>query len=343
MNFIKRGVGGNSRHHAVLRAGLDEGRGARGRPTGTSSRTGAAARALRRLRRATPRSSRSATRPCGTTWSGTSSRVSSTASGSGGTRGIHRPIQRGPRRAQGGRSGNRVGGPYLDLAATRRFVPQLLTGGRLGRVRPTALESFGALEGAPDGADFVVVDGHATTVPGRRPGEFAALEKFAEVGAWIRTAGDRSPSGGRSGTSSGGPTVAGTRGCPARRGHDPTGQRRRRRHPPLEPSPGRGDCPTCLWTDTWRVDEASRCRFSPSPPAFRPLFLPSVERRKVQVADGLLALASDRARVIVNTTDKRISASVDGRRIELSAYETQWVTASRRLEPGPARPRSWSG
>jgi hypothetical protein len=30
---------------------------------------------------------------------------------------------------------------------------------------------------------------------------------------------------------------------------------------------------------------------------------------------------------MVNTTDEMVTASVDGHRIELSAYETRWVTA----------------
>ncbi|HME77077.1 MAG TPA: xylan 1,4-beta-xylosidase, partial [Mycobacterium sp.] len=94
------------------------------------------------------------------------------------------------------------------------------------------------------------------------------------------------------------------------------------------PGPDEAECATRLWTDTRKADGGRPLPFLTDVlQRFVRWFPPSVERRKVHVADGLLALASDRALVIVNTTDERISASVDGRRIELSAYETQWVTA----------------
>ena len=94
------------------------------------------------------------------------------------------------------------------------------------------------------------------------------------------------------------------------------------------PRPDGADCATCLWTDTWAAEGGQPLPFlTDFLQRFVRSFPPSVERRKAQVADGLLALASERALVIVNTTQEMISASVDGRWIELSAYETRWVTA----------------
>jgi hypothetical protein len=90
-----------------------------------------------------------------------------------------------------------------------------------------------------------------------------------------------------------------------------------------------GELCRCLWTDTRETDGSQPLPFLTDVlQRFVRWFPPTVERRKVHVPDGLLALASDRAVVIVNTTDKRISASVDGRQMEWSAYQTRWVTAN---------------
>ena len=111
------------------------------------------------------------------------------------------------------------------------------------------------------------------------------------------------------------------------------------------PRPDEAEGAVCLWDGHLEEQTvASPCPFSPMFPALRPLVLPYVERQKVYMADGLL-----RACVRPSTRDcehhgpGRIRASVDGRQIERLRTETWWVTASRRLEPGPARPRSWSG
>jgi hypothetical protein len=56
-------------------------------------------------------------------------------------------------------------------------------------------------------------------------------------------------------------------------------------------------------------------------------FPPGVDRRKMQVPDGLLALASDDSIVIVNTTNSTISATVDGHRLDFSPYATRWISS----------------
>ena len=94
------------------------------------------------------------------------------------------------------------------------------------------------------------------------------------------------------------------------------------------PRPDGADCATCLWTDTWEADGGQPLPFlTDFLQRFVRSFPPGVDRRKVHVGDGLFALASRRALVMVNTTDETVSASVDGQPIELSAYETRWVTA----------------
>ena len=225
---------------------------------------------------------------------------------------------------------NQVGGPYLDFAYpfdSSHTSPYLR--GSWGAVDQRALDAFAYWKLHRKGADFVVVDAHATTQDGAAD-EFAALEKFAEVGAWLRRQVGSLPIWWSEWYVE-----------PARPDWSPQHEVALRVAAMIQlassgadailywnPRPDGADCATCLWTDTWTVDGGQPLPFLTDVlQRFVRSFPPSVERRKVQVADGLLALASDRARVIVNTTDKRISASVDGRRIELSAYETQWVTA----------------
>ncbi|MGZ8814453.1 MAG: xylan 1,4-beta-xylosidase, partial [Mycobacterium sp.] len=58
---------------------------------------------------------------------------------------------------------------------------------------------------------------------------------------------------------------------------------------------------------------------------------PDAERKKVPVADGLVALKSGRTLLIVNTTDAPISATVHSEQVELSPYEVKWVTLPQRV------------
>lgn len=224
---------------------------------------------------------------------------------------------------------NQVGGPYLDFASkplgSPGSSPQLQ--GPWGAVDQRSIDAFVYWKLQRKGADFVAVDAHATTDQGA-PDEFTAVQKFAAVNAWLRTQVNVpiwwpewyvEPS--RSGWSSEHQVALRV----AAMIELATGAQTILY---WNPRPGGPDCATCLWTDTRMADGG---RPLPLLADFLQRFVRSfpsgVERRKVHVADGLLALASERALVIVNTTDRMISAAVNGRRIELSGYGTQWMTA----------------
>jgi hypothetical protein len=224
---------------------------------------------------------------------------------------------------------NQVGGPYLDFAEPYDAShSSAVLRGSWGSVDKRVLDAFAHWKLHRKGADFVAVDAHATTGDGASD-EFAALGKFSAIDAWLRrqvnlpiwwvewyvepASADWSPehevalrvAAMIELASSGADTVL-----------------------YWNPRPGDADCATCLWTDTMMADGGRPLPFlTDILQRFVRSFPPSVDRRKVQISDGLLALASDSVIVIVNTTDSTINATVDGQQIELSAYATRWITA----------------
>ena len=224
---------------------------------------------------------------------------------------------------------NQVGGPYLDFAApVDSSHRSIYLHGSWGAVDQRVLDAFAYWKLHRTGADFVVVDGHATTGDGVSD-EFAAVAKFAAVGAWLRKQ----------------VSVpiwwAEWYVDPASATWPPERQIALRVAAMIElastapdtvlywnAGSGGPECPTCLWTDTRMVDGGQPLPFlTDFLQRFVKEFPPNVDRQKVSIADGLLALASPRALLIVNTTDSAISAPVDGRTVQFSAYETRWITA----------------
>lgn len=230
---------------------------------------------------------------------------------------------------------NLVGGPYVEFASKPVGSPDSspLLQGPWGAVDQRYIDAFVYWNLGRKGVDFVAVDAHATTAQGA-PDEFVAVQKFAAVTTWLRAQIDV--------------PIWWTEWYvePAGPGWSPERQVALRAAAMIElassgadtvlywnPRPDGAECAGCLWTDTWASGGGRPLPFLDVLQRFARWFPPTVVRRKVEVADGLLALESDRARLIVNTTDRRISAYVDGRQIEWSAYEMQWVTAA----------GSWSG
>jgi len=224
---------------------------------------------------------------------------------------------------------NQVGGPYLDFAQpydASHSSPDLR--GSWGAVDQRVLDAFAYWNRHRKGADFVAVDGHATTDDGAAD-EFAALEKFAAVDAWLRKQVNLPI------------WWAEWYVEPASADWSPEHEIALRVAAMIElaisgtdtvlywnPRRDGADCATCLWTDTRMADGGQPLPFlTDFLQRFVRSFPPGVDRRKVRIADGLLALASERALVVVNTTDRTISAAVNGRRIELSGYETRWIAS----------------
>jgi hypothetical protein len=223
---------------------------------------------------------------------------------------------------------NRVGGPYLDFAEPHdasHSAPDLR--GSWGAVDQRVLDAFVYWERHRKGADFVAVDGHATTGDGASD-EFAALAKFAAVDAWLRKQVNLPI------------WWAEWYVEPASADWSPEHQVALRVAAMIElastgadtvlywnPRPDGADCATCLWTDTRMAGGGQPLPFlTDFLQRFASVFPPGVDRQKVRIADGLLALASERTLVIVNTTNRTISATVEGRPIEWSGYETRWIT-----------------
>lgn len=226
---------------------------------------------------------------------------------------------------------NQVGGPYVEFASkapgSPGTSPELQ--GPWGAVDQRYLDAFTYWNQHRSGADFVAVDAHATTAQGA-PDEFTAVQKFAAVDTWLRKQVDvpiwwpewyvEPTQPGWSWdhqvalriaamiefASSGADTVL-----------------------YWSPRPQGEECASCLWTDTWTTDGGRPLPFLHVLQRFVRWFPPTVDREKVDLGDGVVALESHLARVIVNTTDQRITVAVDGRQIALSAYETRWLTATR--------------
>lgn len=224
--------------------------------------------------------------------------------------------------------GNQVGGPYLDFAQpfdASHSSPYLA--GPWGSVDRRVLDAFDYWNHHRRGADFVVVDGHAITGDGVES-EFAALKKFAAVNGWLRTQVDL--------------PIWWAEWYVEPSHADWTAERQvaLRVAAMIElagsgadtalywnPRPDDPGCATCLWTDTRMPDGGRPLPFlTDFLQRFVQSFPPDVDRRMLESADGLLALASDRTYVIVNTTDRNVTAVVDGRQIDFSAYQSRWVS-----------------
>jgi hypothetical protein len=225
---------------------------------------------------------------------------------------------------------NRVGGPYLDMTAepvgSPNSSPSLF--GSWGSADQRVLDAFDHWLAHKHGADFVVVDGHATTATGAAD-EFTALSMFSAVNRWIQEQTDL--------------PIWWSEWYVERTGEDWSPQRQvalrvaamielaqsgARTVLYWNPRPRGEDCATCLWTDT-RVDGGGR----PLPfltdvlQPFARWFPPGTQLRTVPTPPGLRILAQDRAMVVVNTTDERVTATVDGQQVALGPYEIRWFTA----------------
>lgn len=223
---------------------------------------------------------------------------------------------------------NQVGGPYLDFAQpfdVSHSAPGLR--GSWGAVDQRVLDAFVYWKVHRKGADFVAVDGHATTGPGVQ-NEFAALEKFGAVGTWLRKQVDLPIWWVEWYVQPADPDWSAQHVVALRvaamiqlagSGADTVLY--------WNPRPGGADCVTCLWTDTGNADGGHPLPFLTDVlQRLAVSFPPGSDRRKVSMVNGLLSLESQRNLLIVNTTGAPIAAGVDGRRIELAGYETRWIT-----------------
>ncbi|WP_433423251.1 xylan 1,4-beta-xylosidase [Microtetraspora malaysiensis] len=229
----------------------------------------------------------------------------------------------------------KVGGPYVPVASRAGDAAGSEVAGPWGAVDPTVLKAVDYWLRHKRGADFVVVDGGVTGEDGRsRPDEFGALGKFGAMTTWLRE---------RSGLpvwwaefyplpcASLEPGGA----CPALDWDE------RRRTAVTAAAlielaasgadtalywdthrPKARDCPLCLWSGD---DGAPR-------PAlallrdFAHRFPEGTEPVAVDVSTPRVrALGGVGRTIVVNTTDRRLTARVDGRELTLKPYEVRWT------------------
>ncbi len=219
-----------------------------------------------------------------------------------------------------------VGGPYLDFAgepADSRDASQDLNGS-WGWADQRALDAFEYWLEHKNGADFVVVDGHATA---GETDEFTALGKFSAVNAWITERTDLPL------------WWAEWYVEPSAEGWTPEHEVALRVAAMIElarsgadtvlywnPNPAGTDCATCLWTDTWQVDGGRPLPFLTDVlQRFARWFPPGTVTGEIDTPSGVTALATAEAAVVVNTTTSWQTVSVDGEDTTLAPYETHWV------------------
>ncbi|SBT92881.1 Glycosyl hydrolases family 39 [Streptomyces sp. DI166] len=230
-----------------------------------------------------------------------------------------------------------VGGPYLvmDSLDPRETHASPTLKGAWGAMDRRVLDAFSYWNEHKAGADFVVVDGSSYTRHDELlPDEFAATDKFTAVGEWVRrqTGGELplwwaeyyvEPADGddnRHGWSETRRAAVHAAGLIAMaRGGATSGFY-------WNPEAEKGtDCPGCLWTPTDRAEGGRELPLYGLLSRFAAAFPPGTEYRDLSAPDHLRVLATDRTALVVNTLDRSTTATVDGKRVKLQAYEVRWL------------------
>ncbi|MEV0222529.1 xylan 1,4-beta-xylosidase [Streptomyces sp. NPDC050704] len=235
-----------------------------------------------------------------------------------------------------------VGGPYLvmdSLDPRQKEDASPTLKGAWGTADQRVLDAFEYWNENKAGADFVVVDGSSYTKDDELlPDEFAATEKFTAVSRWVRERTGELPlwwaeyyvepadadddrddwSEPRRVAVQASGLIAMARGGTTSAFY-------------WNPEKEKGaECAGCLWTTTDRADGGKPMPMLDLVSRFAKEFPPGTEYERVSVAadaaPDLRVLADDEAVVVVNTLDRRISADVDGERLDLDAYEVKWLS-----------------
>ncbi|MEV6173611.1 xylan 1,4-beta-xylosidase [Streptomyces sp. NPDC051954] len=233
-----------------------------------------------------------------------------------------------------------VGGPYLvmDSLDPREDDASTTFKGPWGAMDQRTLDAFDYWNKHKAGADFVVVDGSSYTRDDELlPDEFAATDKFTAVGEWVR---ERAPglplwwaeyyvepadgNDDRHGWSEPRRVAVQAAGMIAMaKGGATSGFY-------WNPEEETGtDCPGCLWTPTASGDGGTKLPMYDLVSRFDTEFPPGTRYETVSVAQkdvpDVRVLADDKAVLMVNTQDRAITATIDGNRVALQAYEVKWL------------------
>ncbi len=232
-----------------------------------------------------------------------------------------------------------VGGPYVvmdsEAPGTGSYASRV--SGDWGAVDQRAVDALEYWDEHKEGADFVVVDGASYTRTGNRPvpDEFTSTRKFADVTTWLNR----------------------TTGLPvwwAEWYVEPADEHDSRRtwsepHRVAvqatamihlaeagvagafywNPEERGADCPGCLWRSTELGDGGGPLPMLELLARFAKDFPPGTTFRRVDVSDEdrsrVQVLAAGGTVLLVNTQDSKVTARVDGRSVDLGAYEVRWL------------------
>ncbi|NGO13916.1 xylan 1,4-beta-xylosidase [Streptomyces sp. HC44] len=234
-----------------------------------------------------------------------------------------------------------VGGPYLvmDSLDPREEDASTTVKGTWGAMDQRVLDAFDYWNKNKAGADFVAVDGSSYTKDDELlPDEFAATDKFTAVSRWVRERTGELPlwwaeyyvepadaDDERDGWSEPRRVAVQASGMIAMARGGATSAFY------WNPEKEKGsDCAGCLWTPTDKADGGKALPMLGLLSRFNKEFPPGTEYEQVSVAadvaPNVRVLADDKAVLVVNTQDRKISAEVDGKRFDMGAYEVKWLT-----------------
>ncbi|MEV0232578.1 xylan 1,4-beta-xylosidase [Nonomuraea sp. NPDC050786] len=218
-----------------------------------------------------------------------------------------------------------VGGPYMPIESNARGGRSELSG-PWGTVDQRALDAIEYWLQHKRGADFVVVDGASMTNDrGNVPDDFAAQGKFGAITTWLRQKSHDLPvwwaewyvEPENSGWSERKRTAVQAAALMefARSGvttalyWNPQQQ-------------GEGECAGCLWAPKVGGEMPMAGLLS----GFTKWFPVGVRVEQVATSNPRIkALGQERQMVMVNTSDRPVSAKVDGRPVTLRPYEIKWA------------------
>ncbi|MFE9021508.1 xylan 1,4-beta-xylosidase [Streptomyces sp. NPDC007808] len=230
-----------------------------------------------------------------------------------------------------------VGGPYLvmDSVDPRAQEASKALQGPWGALDQRTVDAFRYWNRHKAGADFVVVDGSSYTRDDELlPDEFAATDKFTDVSRWVREqTGDLplwwaeyyvEPADGnddRKGWSEPRRVAVQAAGLMALARGGATSAFY------WNPQKEKGtDCPGCLWTPTYTARGGQKLPMYDLLSRFAREFRPATDYENVSVDEpDVRVLATSEVVLAVNTLDRQTSAKIDGRKVELQAYEVKWL------------------
>jgi hypothetical protein len=218
----------------------------------------------------------------------------------------------------------KVGGPYLDMGVGTDAPSPSPLAGPWGSVDPRTLQAFDYWNAHKSGADFVVVDGHATTAEGASD-DVTALGKFAAVSQWVhqRTSlplwwAEWYVEPNKAGWS-GDKEVAMRTAAMMQFAHSGVAAAL------YWNAEDTDDAATELWSPTDSASGGQPGPFLGVLEQFTRWFPPGSRFGELAVPPGVQALTTDQMALLVNTSDQPAQVMVDGKVVALAPWAVQWT------------------